>query len=86
MATTVQGISTHADGGLNYIHLRLLAGAADTTVTYTLTGTPRIKMMGLPFKTTGTQGGVGAAYNEGTGVLTVGPLANNDAVSITVVI
>ena len=88
MATTVNSVTSHSAGGLNFLHLKLTAGAADTTITYTLGGvvpTPPIIYGVMVTKTTGTQGGVGTAYVESTGVLTIGPVANNDVVRATVV-
>jgi hypothetical protein len=82
MATTVNEITTHAAGGLNLVHLKLTAGAADTTVTFTFSGTPIMKLISAPFKTTGAIGAQGVTYVESTGVLTV-QCANNDVVRIT---
>lgn len=84
MATTVNEVMSHSAGGMTFLHLKLTAGAADTTCTYTIAGFPILKGATCPIKTTGTQGGVGLAYVESTGVLTVGPVANNDVVRVTV--
>lgn len=87
MATTVNSVTSHSAGGLNFLHLKLTAGAADTTITYTLGGAggnfPILLGSTCPVKTTGTQGGVGLAYVESTGVVTIGPVANNDVVRVT---
>jgi len=84
MATTLNSQSSHNAGGLKFHHIKMTAGAADTTVTYTYAAPfPILLGVSCPVKTTGTQGGVGAAYVESTGVLTIGPLANNDVVRVT---
>lgn len=84
MATTLNDERSHSAGGINFKHLKLTAGAADVTATYTFAAPFPILIGGTaPIKTTGTQGGVGLAYVEATGVLTIGPLANNDVVRVT---
>jgi hypothetical protein len=76
--------TSHAAGGINFKHLKLTAGAADTTCTYTFAAPfPALLGAATAVKTTGTQGGVGFAYNEGTGVVTIGPVANNDVIRVT---
>lgn len=85
MATTISEYSTHAAGGLNFLHLKLTAGAADTTVTYTHVPGKVIKSITLPFKTTGSAGACNAVYVESTGVITISGLANNDVVRFTVI-
>jgi hypothetical protein len=84
MATTINEASSHSDGGLTFLHLKLTLGAADTTATYTIAGAPRILMMTQPFKTTGVTGDVKAVYNGATGVLTFSGAANNDVIRCTV--
>lgn len=86
MATTINSETSHSAGGMNFKHLKLTAGAADTTCTYTF-GAPFPTLLGafMPLKTTGTQGGVGGAYVEATGVVTIGPVANNDVIRVTLV-
>lgn len=83
MATTLNSERSHSAGGMNFKELKLTAGAADTTVTYTFAAPfPLLIGSSCPIKTTGTQGGVGVAYAEATGVVTIGPLANNDVVRV----
>lgn len=86
MATTLNEERSHSSGGIKHHHIKLTAGAADTTATYTFAAPfPILLGCSAPIKTTGTQAGVGIAYVESTGVITVGPLANNDVVRFTVI-
>ena len=80
MATTVSESVSYNVGGLTWLFLKLTAGAADTTVTYTIQGFPELKAMTMPVKTTGTTGSCNAVYNKATGVITISSLANNDVV------
>lgn len=84
MATTVNEISSHCEGGLTFVHLKITVGAADTSATYTVTEAPQIKMMTQPFKTTGTTGAITAVYDASTGIITFGTLANNDVFRVTI--
>lgn len=83
VATTVNLVESHADGGVNFLHLKLTAGGADTSVTYTIAGAPQILGCTLPVKTTGTIGAVNVTYNVSTGALTAS-CAANDVLRITV--
>ena len=84
MATTVSECTSHADGGLTFLHLKLTLGAADTTATYTIAGAPQLVLMTQPFKTTGAVADVLAVYNGATGVITFSGGANNDVIRSTV--
>lgn len=83
MATTINEVTSHAAGGVNFLHLKLTAGGADTSVTYTLVDKPLLLGVTLPVKTTGTAGAVNLTYVQSTGVLTAS-CAANDVVRITV--
>lgn len=87
MATTVNSVTSHSAGGLNFLHLKLTAGGADTSVTYTLGGsvpTPPIVLGAMALKTTGTIGATNITYVESTGVLTVS-CGNSDVLRVTVI-
>lgn len=84
MATTVNLVESHAAGGLNFLNLKLTAGGADTTVTYTIAGKPVIAGCTAAIKTTGTIGAQGITYVESTGVLTI-QCAANDVVRAIVI-
>lgn len=87
MATTVNAVTSHSAGGLNFLHLKLTAGGADSSVTYTLGGvvpTPPIVLGTFVTKTTGAAGANNITYVESTGVLTVSCSAN-DVLRVTVV-
>lgn len=85
MATTINEVTSHSDGGLTYLHVKLTVGAADTTATYTIAGAPQIEALTQPFKTTGTTADVLAVYDAATGVITFSALANNDVFRFTVI-
>ena len=87
MATTVNEVRSHSAGGLNFLHLKLTAGGADTSVTYTLGGAvpaPPIIFGAFVAKTTGAAGANNITYVESTGVLTVA-CGNSDVLRVTVV-
>jgi len=84
VATTVNEATSHSDGGLTFLHLKLTLGAADTTAAYTISGAPQLVLMTQPFKTTGATGDVKAVYNASTGVITFSGAANNDVIRSTV--
>ena len=72
---------------MNFLHLKLTAGGADTSVTYTLGGAapnPPIIFGAFVVKTTGTIGANNITYVESTGVLTVS-CGNSDVMRVTVV-
>lgn len=84
MATTVNVTPSHAFGGLNMLELDLTAGAADTAVTYTLLGKPKLKFVGVPWNVTTSVVAVGTfTYTLSTGVISVS-CANSDNVRVTV--
>jgi hypothetical protein len=82
MATTINEALTNVDGGLTFLRLKLTLGAADTTATYAIAGSPQIVMMTQPFKTTGVTGDVKAVYASGT--ITFSGAANNDVIRCVV--
>lgn len=84
MATTVNEVSSHAAGGLNFLHLKLTAGGADSSVTYTIAGKPTLLGCTAAIKTTGSIAAQGITYVESTGVLTIGCSAS-DVVRVTLV-
>lgn len=71
MATTVNLAQSHSAGGLTFLELKLTAGGADSSVTYTIPGKPTIFGISGAVKTTGTIGAINATYVESTGVLTL---------------
>lgn len=83
MATTVNEVTSHSAGGINYLHLKLTAGGADSSVTYTIADKPTLLGVTLPVKTTGSAGAVNLTYAQATGVLTASCSAN-DVVRLTV--
>lgn len=83
MATTINEVTSHAAGGINFLHLKLTAGGADTTVTYTIAAGQVLKGVTLPVKTTGAAGASNLTYVESTGVLTA-TCGNSDVLRITV--
>jgi hypothetical protein len=83
VATTINEVSSHAAGGVNFLHLKLTAGGADSSVTYTIVPGQVLKGVTLPVKTTGSAGAVNLTYVESTGVLTASCSAN-DVLRLTV--
>lgn len=83
MATTVNLNESHSAGGLTFHSLKLTAGGADSSVTYTFAGKPILAGVSGPFKTTGTIGAMNMTYVESTGVLTISCSAN-DVVRVVV--
>lgn len=84
MATTVNLVQSHNAGGLTFLELKLTAGGADSSVTYTIAGKPTISGITAPVKTTGTIGAMNATYVESTGVLTISCSAN-DVIRVCVI-
>lgn len=82
MATTINEVTSHAAGGVNFLHLKLTAGGADSSVTYTIAAGLPLKGVTLPVKTTGSAGACNLTYVESTGVLTASCSAN-DVLRIT---
>lgn len=83
MATTINEASSHSAGGINFLHLKLTAGGADSSVTYVIAGFPTIKGITLPVKSTGTIGATNVTYAQATGTVTAS-CAANDVLRFTV--
>ena len=85
MATTINEQQKYGLGQTTVNHFKATAGAADVTIVLNLPVGTKVLGILAPVKTTGTQAGVGAAYVESTGVLTIGPVANNDVIEVGVI-
>jgi hypothetical protein len=83
LATTNTLVQTVQGDANKLIYLRLTAGGADTTVTYTLPTGTKIRGLTAWNETTNAVNPASCTYVASTGVVTV-PCANSDVVTVTV--